>query len=105
MVKKFKKGDQVIVISGADKGKIGKITLVKDNKITVEGVNFSTIHKKPTSDSPGRIVKIERPIHISNVSHVENGKAVKVSFKIEEGKDKVFLRKNRISKKSGKKIS
>jgi large subunit ribosomal protein L24 len=104
MANKFKKGDQVIVIAGSNKGKTGKITLVKDNKVLVEGVNLATIHKKPTSNTPGQIVKVEKPIHISNVAHVENGKAVKISFNIEKGEGRVFVRKSRVSKKSGKKI-
>ncbi len=104
MANKFKKGDQVIVISGSNKGKTGKITLIQDDKVVIEGVNLATVHKKPTSNAPGQIKKVEKPIHISNISHVEDGKAVKISFKIEEGKDKAFSRKSRISKKSGKKI-
>ena len=103
-MKKFKKGDQVIVITGSSKGKIGKIIAISDNKVTVEGVNIATMHKKPTSQTPGQIVKVEKPISISNVSHVEDGKAVKVKFTVEAGEGKIFTRKYRVSKKSGKKI-
>lgn len=98
MANKFKKGDEVIVIAGSNKGKIGKITSVVGEKITVEGVNIATIHKKPNSQNPGQIVKSERPVNISNISHVENGKPVKIKFLVESGK------KERFSKKSGKKI-
>lgn len=101
---KFKKGDQVIVISGSSKKKIGKIIAIDGNKVTVEGVNIATMHKKPTSQAPGQIVKVEKPIHSSNISHVEDGKAVKIKFVVEAGEGKVFTRKNRVSKKSGKKI-
>jgi large subunit ribosomal protein L24 len=101
---KFRKNDQVIVISGSSKGKIGKITSILENKVIVEGANLATVHKKPTSNTPGQIVKVEKPIHISNIAHVEDGKPVKISFKVESGEGKVFLRKSRISKKSGKKI-
>lgn len=101
---KFKKNDQVIVISGSDKGKTGKITVVAGDKVTVEGINLSTVHKKPTQSGPGQIVKVEKPIHISNISHIENGKAVKVKITIESGDAKSFKRKVRTSKKSGKKI-
>jgi large subunit ribosomal protein L24 len=104
MAKKFKKGDEVIVISGSNKGKIGKIQSLTESRVLVEGVNLKTIHKKPTSTNPGEIVKSERSIHISNISHVEDGKAVKIKFSIESGEGKSFTRKNRISKKSGKKI-
>lgn len=98
MANKFKKGDEVIVITGSSKGKVGKITLVSGNKVTVEGANLATVHKKPTSQNPGQIVKLEKPIHVSNVAHVEDGKPVKVKFVTESDK------KQRVSKKSGKKI-
>lgn len=104
MANKFKKNDQVIIISGSDKGKIGKIIALADQKVTVEGVNISTVHKKPTNSNPGQIVKVEKPLHISNISHVEDGKPVKVKFSVEAGNGKAFTRKARVSKKSGKKI-
>jgi len=104
MANKFKKGDEIIVISGSDKGKLGKISEILDNKVLVEGVNLRTTHKKPTFSAPGQILKVEKPIHISNVSHVENGKAIKIKFAIEAGEGKIFTRKHRVSKKSGKKI-
>lgn len=104
MAHKFKKNDQVIVIAGSSRGKTGKITTILGDKIVVEGVNLATVHKKPTSSAPGQIVKVEKPIHISNVSHVENGRAVKVKFVVESGAGKAFTRKSRVSKKSGKKI-
>jgi large subunit ribosomal protein L24 len=98
MVSKFKKGDEVLVISGSSRGKVGKIISVKGDKVVVEGANIATVHKKPTSQAPGQILKAEKPIHISNISHVENGKPIKVKFVIESDK------KERVSKKSGKKI-
>ena len=104
MAKKFKKGDQVIVLTGSSKGVSGKITALTSDKVTVEGVNLATVHKKPTSTNPGQILKVEKPIHISNISHVEDGKAVKIKFVIDAGEGKIFTRKNRVSKKSGKKI-
>lgn len=104
MAHKFKKNDQVVVISGSSKGKIGKITSLSDVKVTVEGVNIATVHKKPTSTTPGQILRVEKPIHISNISHVEDGKAVKIKFVTESGEGKIFTRKSRVSKKSGKKI-
>lgn len=104
MASKFKKGDQVLVIAGASRGKSGKILTVTGEKVVVEGVNLATVHKKPTQSNPGQIVKVEKPLHISNISHVEDGKAVKVKFVIESGEGKTFKRKVRVSKKSGKKI-
>ncbi len=103
-MQKFKKGDEILVIAGADKNKSGKIISVKGQKVVVEGVNIKTIHKKPTQQEPGKIEKVERPIHSSNISHVEDGKPVKIKFITEEGEGKAYTRKSRISKKSDKKI-
>lgn len=108
MAIKFKKNDQVIVIAGSNKGKIGNIISIKDNRVLVEGVNLATVHKKPTSNQAGEIVKAAKPIHISNISHIEDGKPVKVGFKIEANADKKkgknFAGKVRVSRKTGKKI-
>lgn len=103
-MQKFKKGDEVVIISGADKKKIGKILTIKGDKVVVEGVGLKTIHKKPTQQEAGKIVKIEKPIHISNISHIEDGKPVKIKFVVEAGEGKAFTRKSRISKKTSKKI-
>lgn len=101
---KFKKGDQVIVISGSSRGKVGKILSILKDKVVVEGANIATTHKRPTQQNPGQILKVEKPIHISNIAHAENGKAVKIKFVTESGDKKPFARKTRVSKKSGKKI-
>jgi len=103
-MQKFKKNDQVIIISGNDRGKIGKITKVLGEKLVVEGVNIATFHQKPTSQQPGKILKIEKAIHRSNVSHCENGKPVKIKFIIESKEGKPFSKKIRISKKTENKI-
>ena len=105
MSNKFKKGDNVIVITGSSKGKQGKIISIVDDKAIVEGVNIATIHKKPTQSAPGSIIKKEKPIHVSNISHVENNKPIKIKFVIEQGEGKIFTRKHRISKKSKQKIN
>jgi large subunit ribosomal protein L24 len=109
MAIKFKKNDQVIVIAGSNKGKTGTILSIKDNRVLVEGVNLATVHKKPTSNQAGEIIKVAKPIHISNIAHIENGKPVKVGFKIEtgtsKGTGKNFAGKIRVSKKSGQKIN
>ncbi len=65
-----KKGDTVQVISGRDKGKVGKIvqTLPKESKVIVEGVNVKTKHIKPRQEGEsGQISNLEFPIHSSNV--------------------------------------
>jgi len=103
-MQKFKKNDQVIIISGNDRGKIGKITKVLGEKLVVQGVNIATFHQKPTSQQPGKILKIEKAIHRSNVSHCENGKPVKIKFIVESKEGKPFSKKIRISKKTENKI-
>ena len=105
MANKFKKNDQILVIAGSDKGKKSKIISIKKDRVLIEGVNIATIHKKPTSNAPGEIVKMEKPIHISNISHIEDNKAVKINFKTDDGKEKIFTRKARFSRKTNKKIS
>lgn len=105
MTNKFKKNDQVIIISGSSKGKKGKILSIKNDKVLIKDINLATIHKKPTNNNPGQILKKEMPIHISNVSHIENNLPVKIKFvieKIENSKD--FMNKKRVSKKTDKKI-
>ena len=101
MIKKFKKGDEVIVKVGKDKGKIGKISKVitSNEKVVITGVNVSKKHQKPSQDSKGGIVDKEMPIHISNILayDAKSKKSSKVGFKIEEGK------KIRILKSTGEK--
>ena len=101
MIKKYKKGDEVIVKVGKDKGKVGKISKVINatDKVVITGVNISKKHQKPSQDSKGGIIDKEMPIHISNVLayDAKNKKSSKVGFKIEDGK------KVRIFKSSGEK--
>jgi large subunit ribosomal protein L24 len=79
--------DQVVVISGQEKGKRGKITAAfpKDNKVVVEGVNMATKHQKARNAmQPGGIIHKEMPIDASNVMLIcpKCGQAVRVSHKI-----------------------
>lgn len=96
-----KKGDTVVVISGKDKGKQGKIlqAMPKQDKLIVEGVNMQTKHQKPTAKvQQGGIIHQEGPIHVSNVM-LWDAKAkapTKVGYKVLENGKKV-----RVSKKSG----
>ena len=68
---KLKKGDEVIITAGKDKGKTGKITLVKPNvgKAVVAGINKVKKHQKPDNNQAGGIVEKEMPIQISNLSY------------------------------------
>ena len=101
MIKKYKKGDEVIVKVGKDKGKVGKISKVINatDKVVITGVNISKKHQKPSQDSKGGIIDKEMPVHISNILayDAKNKKSSKVGFKIEDGK------KVRIFKSSGEK--
>ena len=101
MIKKYKKGDEVIIKVGKDKGKVGKISKVinSTDKVVISGVNISKKHQKPSQDSKGGIIDKEMPVHISNILayDAKNKKSSKVGFKIEDGK------KVRILKSSGDK--
>jgi len=99
---KIKKGDRVIVLSGKDKGKTGTVSLSmpKDGKVVVEGVNVATRHVKPTQADPqGGLKRQEAPMHISKVAHVTaDGKPTRVRFEVKDGK------KVRVAVKSGETI-
>ena len=96
---KIKKNDTVLVISGKDKGKKGKVLAVspKNNTLIVEGVNIQTKHAKATMGQPAEIRKQEGPIDASNVMFYDNkAKApTRLGYKVENGK------KQRVSKKTG----
>ena len=99
----IKKDDTVIVRTGSDKGKTGKVlkVLVKENRAIVEGINMVSKSTKPSAKNPqGGIVKQEAPIHISNLSLIDpkSGKATRIRIE-REGKSV-----KRIAKKSGEEI-
>ena len=97
---KIKKGDTVLVITGSDKGKKGKVIVAypKKNTVIVEGVNFQYKHEKAKQDVPAEIRKVEGPINASNVMLLDGGKPVRVGFKKDGG------HKVRINKKTGQVI-
>ena len=98
---KLKSGDKVVVTTGKDKGKQGKILAVdiKNNRVLVEGVNMISKHTKPNAkNQQGGIVKRESYIHVSNVMYLHNGKATRLGAMIKDGK------KVRIAKKTGEVI-
>ena len=100
----IKKGDMVIVNSGEDKGKTGKVlkVIVEKDRAIVEGVNMVSKSTKPSAKNPhGGIVKQEASIHVSNLNLVDpkSGKATRIGRKFNaEGK------KVRYAKKSGEEI-
>ena len=99
---KLKKDDKVVVISGANKGKEGKIIKVLDEKVIIEGVNLRKKHLKPKNNNgTGEIIEQEAPIHASNVMIIDpkTKKPTKIKKVIDEKGKKI-----RISKKSNEKI-
>jgi len=99
-MQRIRKGDQVAVLAGRDKGKRGEVLRVipADSRVVVQGVNVVKRHRKPTQMSAGGIEEIEAPIHVSNVAHIDpdSDKPTRVGFKtLEDG------RKVRFSKRSG----
>ena len=105
MAKKFKikKGDQVIVVTGRDRGKQGEVLRVlrAEDRLVVQGVNMVKRHQRPSAGHPGGIIDKEAPIHISNVAHIDPaGRApTRVGYKfLEDG------RKVRFAKRSGEVI-
>ena len=99
---KIKTDDTVVVITGKDKGKKGKVikAMPKKNKVVVEGVNIQTKHAKQTRTTPAEIKHQEGPIDVSDVMYWDSKAkaASRIGYVIEDGK------KFRISKKSGEKI-
>ena len=99
----IKKGDNVYVLSGEDRGKTGRVLTVNREKqrAIVEGVNIVTKAAKPSAKHPqGGLIKMEAPIHISNLALLDpkSGKPTRVGVRVEDGK------KVRYSKKSGEEI-
>lgn len=100
---KLKKGDNVVVLSGNDKGKTGEIIEImpKTEKIIVKGINVRKKHVKATPNQEGGIIPTEFPIHSSIVNLVcpKCGKTTRIGYVIEDGK------KFRICKKCEAKIN
>ena len=101
---KIRKGDQVVILSGKDKGKTGEVTksMPKDGKVIVSGVNVAVRHRKPTQLNPqGGLERREAPLHVSKVAIADpkTGKASRVRFETRDGK------KVRVAAKSGELIN
>lgn len=100
---KIKKGDNVVILAGKDKGKTGEVTQVmpKESKVIVSGMNISVRHRKPTQANPqGGLERSETPLHISNVAIADpkDGSPTRVRFEEKDGK------MTRIAVKSGETI-
>ena len=100
---KLKKGDEVVVIAGKDKGREGTIITVlpADNKVIVSGVNTAKRHMKARkANQQGGIIDRDMPVDASNVMLVHKGKPTRVGYRFEDDGSKV-----RIAKSSGEVIS
>ena len=100
----IKKGDTVYVLSGEDKGQQGRVLSVQAAKqrAIVEGINIVSKSTKPSAKHPqGGIVKMEAPIHISNLALIDpkSGTPTRVGYRVNEKGEKV-----RYAKKSGEEI-
>ena len=100
---KIKKGDQVIVVTGRDKGKKGEVleVLRSESRLRVQGINLVKRHRRATKTDTGGIISMEAPLHISNVAHIdpESGKATRVRIEEKDGK------KIRVARRSGKALA
>ena len=100
---KIKKGDNVVVLSGKDKGKTGTVAKVmpKEGKVVVEGVNMIARHRKPSQANPqGGIDRYEAPMHIAKVAIADPKDGAPTRVRIEERDGK----KVRVAVKSGETI-
>ncbi|HUC63536.1 MAG TPA: 50S ribosomal protein L24 [Alphaproteobacteria bacterium] len=100
MAAKIKKGDQVIVLTGRDKGKRGEVlrVMLEEGRVLVQGVNMVKRHTAPSAKAAGGIVEKEAPIDASNLALLDpkDDKPTRVGFKFIEGNRKV-----RYAKRSG----
>jgi large subunit ribosomal protein L24 len=98
-MRKIKKGDEVIIITGKDKGKRGSVLSVADDRVMVENCNIAKKHVKPNPNvgETGGIIDKEMPLHISNVAlfNPATGKADRVGIKtLKDGSKVRFFRSN-----------
>ena len=109
MAARIRKGDRVVVIAGADKGKRGEVLAVrpKENRAVVQGVNIAKRHQKPTGmGQPGGIIEKEATIHLSNIMLLDpkTDKPTRVGFRVlDDGKagGKGGGRKVRVNRSTG----
>lgn len=93
--KKIRKGDRVVAIAGNDKGSIGVVQSREGDRAIVQGLNIRKKHIKKSQELPkGRIVEVERPIHISNLKIcVEGDSAAKLKVRTNEQGDRQYIYK------------
>ena len=95
---KIKKGDNVVVLAGKDKGRTGEVlqVLPKEDRAVVRGINVVKRHQRQTQTQEAGIINKEAPIHLSNIAIVaKDGKPTRVGFQVVDGK------KVRVAKRTG----
>jgi large subunit ribosomal protein L24 len=106
MPARIRSDDQVMVISGKDRGKTGRVLRVepKKDRVYVEGLNIVKRHQRPQQTAggttPGGVIEREGPIHVSNVMLIDpkDGKRTRIGIEIEDGK------RLRVAKRSGQRL-
>ncbi|HTZ02978.1 MAG TPA: 50S ribosomal protein L24 [Xanthobacteraceae bacterium] len=106
MAAKIKKGDNVVVIAGRDKGRSGEVVELRrgDGRVVVRGINLVKRHQRQSASQEGGIISKEAPIHLSNVALADpkDGKPTRVGFKVVgKGEER---KKVRVAKRSGVEI-
>ncbi|AYN24577.1 50S ribosomal protein L24 [Buchnera aphidicola] len=100
MALKLRRNDEIIILTGKDKGKKGIIkNILPSNKAIINGLNLIKKHQKPlpSQNKNGGILEKEAPIHISNIAifNPESSKADRIGFRFEEGKKVRFFKSNK----------
>jgi len=103
-MQKIRKGDNVVVLAGKDKGRTGEVLRVmpKDDKAIVSGINIVIRHQRQSQTQEGGLIRKEAPIHLSNIAVADpkDGKTpTRVGFEVRDGK------KVRVAKRSGEVIN
>ena len=100
---RIRRGDTVVVISGKEKGNLGKVerVILKESRVVVTGVNVRTRHARPSQQNQEGLYTFDAPIHVSNVMLIDpsSGEPTRVGYRFTDSGEKV-----RVSKKSGKDI-
>ena len=106
MAAKIRKGDNVVVIAGRDKGRTGEVIEMRraDGRVLVRGVNMVKRHQRQSATQEGGIISKEAPVHLSNIALADpkDGKPTRVGFKlVGKGEDR---KRVRFAKRSGVEI-
>jgi large subunit ribosomal protein L24 len=96
MSKKIRKGDRILVIAGNEKGKTGEVIQRQDDRVVIQGLNMRKKHLRPTQQMQGgRIIEMEKPIHISNVCLCDKeGSRMKAKVKQEQSGERTLVAKS-----------